>query len=401
MRRAFSVLLIALFLSAAAPAYARPYWKRQIDHITAGKRIGVSVRDHGTFLYRHNDRTKRAPASNEKLLMTMALFKRLGTTSTIETRVSSASKPVARIVSGDVYLSSKGDPTITGGGSYERNFPFQVTTLGVLARAIAKTTDRIQGSVVGNTGYYDHDWFASGWSSNFPADEVPLATSLTFDGNTYRGNHIRNPEWRAAKALTRKLEFFGVNVTGRPRADVMPDKGATLASTTSVPISEMVSYMNRTSSNFFAEMFGKRLGAETYGALGTIAKGAAAIERYARRRGVTLSAHDSSGLSYSNRVAPSGMVKLLGQVEAAEPFYETLRSGLPTGGQGTLEDRLHGVKIRAKTGSLNAVSALSGWIYLKQTGSWAEFSIMSAGMSYYPSKGVEDRIVRVIEDLAR
>jgi D-alanyl-D-alanine carboxypeptidase len=401
MRRAFLLLVVALVLGSALPAHARPYWKRQIDHIVAGKRIGVSLRDHGRFLYRHNDRTKRAPASNEKLLMSMALYKKLGTNARIETRVSSAKKPVARIVAGNVYLSSKGDPSITAGGRYGRSLPFAPTTLGVLARAIAKTTDRIEGSVIGNTGYYDHDWFAQGWSSNFPADEVPLATSLTFDGNTYRGNHIKNPEWRAAKALTRKLEYFGVNVSGRPKAALMPDKGVTLASTNSVPISEMVRYMNRTSSNFFAEMFGKRLGAETFGAPGSIAKGASAIERYARRRGVTLSAHDASGLSYSNRVAPSGMVKLLGQTEAAEPFYEVLRRGLPTGGQGTLEDRLHGVKLRAKTGSLNAVSALSGWIFLKQTQSWAEFSIMSSGMSYYPSKGVEDRIVRVIEDLAR
>lgn len=401
MRRAFVFLVIGLLLSSAAPAHARPYWKRQIDHIAAGKRIGISLRDQGTFLYRHNDRTKRAPASNEKLLLSMALFKRFGTQATIETRISTATEPVAGIVSGDVYLSSKGDPSVTSGGAYARSLPFVATTLGTLARSIAKTTDRIEGSVVGNTGYFARDWFAPGWSYNFPDDEVPLATSLAFNGNTYNGFHVKNPEWRAAKSLTRKLESLGVAVTGRPRADVMPDKGVTLATTSSAPLNQMVRYMDRTSSNFFAEMFGKRLGAETYGAPGTIAKGADAIERYARRRGVTLTAYDGSGLSYSNRVAPSGMVKLLGQVEAAEPFYDVLRRALPTGGQGTLEDRLHGVNIRAKTGSLDGVSALSGWIYLKRTGSWAELSIMSSGMSYYPSKNVEDRIVRLIEDYAR
>lgn len=401
MRRASLLLVIALVLGVAAPAHARPYWKKQIDRIVAGKRIGVSLRDNGTFLYRHNDRTKRAPASNEKLLMTMALFKRLGAGSSIETRVLAASKPVAGIVTGDVYLSGQGDPSVTGGGAFGRSLPFQPTTLGTLARSIAKTTDRIEGSVVGNTGYFARDWFAPGWSSNFPADEVPLATSLSFEGNTYRGNHIKNPEWRAAKALTHKLEYFGVTVTQRPSAALMPEKLTTIAATRSVPLSVMARYMNRSSSNFFAEVFGKRLGVESFGAPGTIAKGAAAIERYARRRGVTLTAHDSSGLSYSNRIAPSGMVKLLGQVEAAEPFYDVLRRGLPTGGQGTLEDRLHGVRLRAKTGSLNGVSALSGWIFLERTSSWAEFSILSSGMSYYPSKGVEDRIVRIIEELAR
>lgn len=401
MRRACVLSFIALFLALAVPAQAQPYWKTKIDRIAAGKRIGISLRDNGTFLYRHNDRTKRAPASNEKLLMSMALFKKFGTEARLQTRVFAPGKPIARIITGDVYLNGQGDPSVTAGGSFERSLPFQATTLGLLARSIAKTTDRIKGSVVGDTGYFSRDWFAPGWSSNFPDDEVPLATSLALDGNTYRGNHIKNPEWRAARALTRKLEAFGVDVAGRPRAELMPQKLTQIATTGSVPLAEMVRYTNRASANFFAEMFGKRLGAETFGAPGTIAKGAQAIERYAARRGVTVTAYDSSGLSYSNRVAPSGMVKLLGQVETNEPFYETLRRGLPTGGQGTLEDRLRGVKLRAKTGSLSGISALSGWIYLQQTQSWAEFSIMSSGMSYYPSKGVEDRIVRVMEELAR
>jgi D-alanyl-D-alanine carboxypeptidase/D-alanyl-D-alanine-endopeptidase (penicillin-binding protein 4) len=116
---------------------------------------------------------------------------------------------------------------------------------------------------------------------------------------------------------------------------------------------------------------------------------------------VSLTAKDSSGLSYRNRVSPRGMTKLLGHVEDNAPWHQTLRQGLPTGGQGTLEDRLHGVPIRAKTGSLSGVSALSGWIYLRQTGSWAEFSILSRGLSYYGAKGIEDRIVRVIQRLAR
>lgn len=401
MRRACFFLILALILSSAAPAYARPHWKKKIDRIVAGERIGVSLRDNGTFLYRHKDRVRRTPASNQKLLMTMALFKRLGADATFETSVLTSGEQIAGIVTGDVYLRGRGDPSMTGGGRFGRSLPFHPTALGILARSIAKTTDRIEGSVVGSTGYFRRDWFAPGWGSTFPTYYVPLATSLSFEGNTYKSRHIKDPEFRAAKALTRKLENLGVAVAGRPRADLTPANVTMIATTQSVPLAEMVQHMNRSSSNFFAEMFGKRLGAETYGAPGTIAKGAEAIERYARRRGITLTAHDSSGLSYSNRVAPTSIVKLLGLVEANEAFYETLRSGLPSGGQGTLNDRLHGVKLRAKTGTLNGVSALSGWIFLRRTQSWAEFSILSSGMSYAPAKNVEDRIVSVMEDLAR
>jgi D-alanyl-D-alanine carboxypeptidase len=69
---------------------------------------------------------------------------------------------------------------------------------------------------------------------------------------------------------------------------------------------------------------------------------------------------------------------------------------LPGGGQGTLEDRLRDVRLRAKTGTLENVSALSGWVWLDRAADWAEFSIMSSGMSTSTSKTIENRIVRTI-----
>jgi D-alanyl-D-alanine carboxypeptidase/D-alanyl-D-alanine-endopeptidase (penicillin-binding protein 4) len=158
--------------------------------------------------------------------------------------------------------------------------------------------------------------------------------------------------------------------------------------------------MNRWSSNFFAEVLGKRLGYEHAGGPGTIAKGASAIEAFARRLGVSLTAYDSSGLSYANRVAPVGIVKLLTHVEEESTYFAQLHGSLADGGQGTLEDRLHDVDLRAKTGSLDGISALSGWVWLERASSWAEFSILSSGMSYYTAKGVEDRIIRIIEERA-
>ena len=154
MRRTALFVVILLLCGIAAPAYSRPYWKRQIDRITAGKQIGVSVRDNNIFLYRHNDRVKRAPASNEKLLLTMALFSELGTDARIDTRVLASGAPFAGIITGDVWLSGHGDPSITGGGLYGRSLPFTSTKLGQLARGIAQTTDRIEGRVMGNTGYF-------------------------------------------------------------------------------------------------------------------------------------------------------------------------------------------------------------------------------------------------------
>ncbi|HWC13907.1 MAG TPA: D-alanyl-D-alanine carboxypeptidase [Actinomycetota bacterium] len=402
MRRAALLLLIACVLATSAPAHARPYWKKRIDHISAGKRIGMVVHDEGRVLYQRAPKTKRAPASNEKLLMSMALFDRLAPRTTIETSAYATSAPsLTGVIEGDLWITGRGDPSVTAGGPYASSLPIRATDLSDLARGIAATVTKIEGRVLGSRGYFARDWFAHGWESYFPATEIALPTALTFNGNSAEGRHVSNPEWRAARALTRRLEALGVPVRGHPASGYMPASTTPVAAVQSEQLWRIVRYMNRSSSNFFAEVLGKRLGAETFGAPGSIAKGADAIEAFALDHNVTLAAYDASGLSYSNRVSPLGIVKLLTAVEETKPYYEVLRDGLPRGGEGTLEDRLHGVKLRAKTGSLRNVSALSGWVWLKKTQSWAAFSILSAGTSYYSSKGLEDRIVRLLTNYAR
>lgn len=400
MRRTISWLVIVGVLLVSAPAHARPYWKRQIDRIVAGKNIGIALHDEGRALYRHDARNKRVPASNEKLLLSMALFEQLPPETTIDTRAFTTAVPIAGVITGDLWVTGRGDPSLTAGGHFGKTLPFPPTRLSALARAIAAVATRIEGRILANTGYFEHDWFAPGWKSYFPDDEVALPSALSFEGNVDAGKHIKNPEWRVAKALKNKLEKRGVQVTGTPGAGRMPRDVTLLATIESRPLQTFVRFMNRWSSNFFAEVLGKRLGYESAGGPGTIAKGASAIEAFARRLGVSLTAYDSSGLSYANRVAPVGIVKLLTHVEEESTYFAPLHASLADGGQGTLENRLHDVDLRAKTGSLSGISALSGWVWLERASSWAEFSILSSGMSYYTAKGVEDRIVRLIEERA-
>jgi D-alanyl-D-alanine carboxypeptidase len=66
-----------------------------------------------------------------------------------------------------------------------------------------------------------------------------------------------------------------------------------------------------------------------------------------------------------------------------------------------LEDRLGGVRVRAKTGTLIGVSALSGYVWLERRATWAEFSILSTGMSKSAAVRIEDAVVRILSDRAR
>jgi D-alanyl-D-alanine carboxypeptidase len=96
------------------------------------------------------------------------------------------------------------------------------------------------------------------------------------------------------------------------------------------------------------------------------------------------------------------MATLLTKADAL-PWGPKLRAELPGPGDGTIQEThsLHGVNVRAKTGSLDGISALSGWVWLSTTGRWAEFSILDRGMASWFSKPMEDEIVRTIARYAR
>jgi serine-type D-Ala-D-Ala carboxypeptidase/endopeptidase (penicillin-binding protein 4) len=373
----------------------RPWWERRLDHL-AGGNMAVAVALDGRRLYGRGDRRRRRPASNQKLLLSMALLDSFGRGDRV---VTTAAVPRMRdgIVLGDLWVGGRGDPTIAGGGRYGGGLgQLRPTYLGRLARRIAAAgITRIRGRVRGSRGYFAHDWSAPGWRPYYRSLYIALPSALTFNGNVARGRYIRNPEHRLAAALSRRLERRGIEVAGGPGAGHPPGHLRPIARVRSAPLSKLLRYMNRTSSNFFAEVLGKRLGAVRRGPAGTIAKGARVLRRWARGRGIEVVAHDSSGLSHANRISARGLVRLL-HASAAAPWGGVLRRSLASPGQGTLEDRLGGVRVRAKTGTLVGVSALSGWVWLERRDAWAEFSILSSGGSKARAVEREDAIVRLL-----
>ena len=150
--------------------------------------------------------------------------------------------------------------------------------------------------------------------------------------------------------------------------------------------------------NLDAEVLDKMLGAAAFGPPGSIAKGARAIGTWAERHGVDAVTRDASGLSYDDQITTDGMVRLL-DAAGAEPWGPALRSTLPAADQGTLEGRLAGLRVRAKTGTLlKDVSALSGWVWEKRAGRWAEFSLLSRGLPKYRAVALEDRVVTIVAE---
>ena len=361
---------------------------RRLDRVIGAHSVGVAVGTRGRLLYGHGERRRRVPASNQKLLLSMALLDALGPDYRIPTKAA-AGRVAGGIVPGDLWLVGAGDPTLSA------NSPgywggVVATTLDDLAADIARSgITQVRGRVMGSRTYFAHDLSAPGWQPYVPRRFVQLPSALVVDGNNAGAP---DPERAAASALTRALRHAGVGVAGKPGAGRPPKRLKTVGAVHSQPLAEIVSYMNHSSNNFFAEMLAKLFGAESYGPPGTIAKGARAVTSWARAHGVTVRANDGSGLSYSNRISPRALVRLLGAAEG-EPWGDHLRRGLPGAGEGTLRSRLFGLQVRAKTGTLfNGASTLSGWLRSRQNGRWISFSILGRNTP----KFLEDRIVRIV-----
>jgi D-alanyl-D-alanine carboxypeptidase len=387
---ALGVILGLCCVLLVGPAQARaPRWIRHVGRIVGGHPMSIVVGDDGSVWYRHRATVARPPASNEKLLLSMALLDRFGGSHTFGLRAMGASVDAGGTLSGNLYLRGQGDPEVADG------------RLDVLASKIWSAGVRhIPGHVVGVTGPFHRDWFAPGWKRYFPADYVALPTALTFRGNvSATGAHIRDPERRAAAYLTRALRDRGVKIGSRATAGPGAAGLTALASVSSKPLRTIVSHMDHRSVNFSAEVLGKAL-AYAGGEAGTIANGAAAICAYEAARHVRATCHDGSGLSYANRQTASGIVHLLWNA-GRQPWVGALRMALPAAGDGTLRHRLRGVRLRAKTGTLDHVSALSGWVWNDATHGWIEFSLLTSGMEEYPAKDLEDRIVQVLANGAR
>ena len=196
---------------------------------------------------------------------------------------------------------------------------------------------------------------------------------------------IDDPAHHAAWRLKQLLEARGVRVLGGiavrhrpliPSDDPAvrngapaprPPRAEPLASLSGPPLAEDLALINKASQNLHAELLLRRLG-KLEGS-GSIADGLVVVRRMLEAAGVPRAGwdlSDGSGMSTYNRAAPRSMVRLLRWI-AARPWGEAWRATLPIGGvDGTLSSRFGGTalekRIFAKTGTLNATSALSGYM---------------------------------------
>ncbi len=144
-------------------------------------------------------------------------------------------------------------------------------------------------------------------------------------------------------------------------------------------LAKTVRVCNTVSQNFYAEMICKTLGAKFKGA-GTAAAGSSVVVEWLKTVGIEDAAMtDGCGLSPKNKCSAGGIAKLL-QWWTKQKDFKIFRDSLAvSGGEGTLKRRMAAVKgkVRAKTGHIDGVSSLSG--YVETEGGEMVFSLLVNG----------------------
>ena len=186
----------------------------------------------------------------------------------------------------------------------------------------------------------------------------------------YRGTlkvPVANPTLYAVHAFAERLQEAGIDVSRAERVDVddLSDKPSydgvePLRAYVSPVLSEIVERTNRESDNLYAEQLFRTFGG------GTVEGAADRVEAFVERAGADgddLNIVDGSGLSRKDMVTPDALAAVLRAMRdhaASSAFLQSLPQGGMSGS--TLRNRLGGIPVRAKTGSLLAVRCLAGYV---------------------------------------
>ncbi|MEM9476683.1 MAG: D-alanyl-D-alanine carboxypeptidase/D-alanyl-D-alanine-endopeptidase [Pseudomonadota bacterium] len=183
---------------------------------------------------------------------------------------------------------------------------------------------------------------------------------------------ISRPAEYAAEVFMTLARSHGI-VLKRGADPVGPVEGAVIAAHASAPLPEMLTGMLRYSTNLTAEMVGLTATLKDGTRPASLIRSARAMNKWFASEAGTRSTGfvDHSGLGYGARVTAPDMVRILQAAardgDRLKPLLREVRVDTP------------GVTVVAKTGTLNFVSGLAGYIEVKDKRPLA-FAIFSADM---------------------
>jgi D-alanyl-D-alanine carboxypeptidase/D-alanyl-D-alanine-endopeptidase (penicillin-binding protein 4) len=226
------------------------------------------------------------------------------------------------------------------------------------------------------------------------ADAATYAAALFRDVLLERGfvvhGGVESTDGHAGSRLTGRTVFAPALEAETPPLRV-------LARHTSEPLQEILGVINHQSHNFYAEQVLRAVGRAAVGE-GSAAGGEVAVKALLARAGVDTARVrilDGGGLSALNQVSAGTFVGLLSHM-AGSPHAQAFMETLPVAGEVRRFRRMGGTpaagNLRAKTGTIDSVSALSGYV-TSANGERVAFSIIGNALpSVSRAKNIENTI---------
>ena len=307
--------------------------------------VGLEVYDltADSILYKVNEHQMLRPASTMKLLTAITAIDKLGGSYQFRTQLYYTGKVEDHTLTGDLYCVGGFDPR------------FNIDDMNAFVESIrCMGVDTIRGSIVADRSMKDADLLGEGWCWD---DDNPPLSPLTIGRNT-----------QFVDRFIRQLVDDGVVLDVRVSDGTLPDSAFHLCSRFH-SIDQILLRMMKQSDNFYAEAMFYQLAAHQ-GHRPARAKDAAAIvKRLISKVGLGHRPYriaDGSGLSLYNYLSADLEVRLLRYAYRNSTVYLHLLPSLPVAGSdGTLRNRMRDSfaadNVKAKTGTLEGVSALAGY----------------------------------------
>lgn len=242
-----------------------------------------------------------------------------------------------------------------------------------------------------------------------PSASFKLTGSLPQDAGAQR--YYRSvPDAKAyfTGAFASMCKDQGLKIRGKYLEGDVPDSGAEiLVQHRSESLSRILATTNKHSNNFMAEQVLKTLGAEVNGE-GSTAAGILVVQDYLLSLGIPpedFALVNGSGLSRDLRLRPSHLTAVLVDMAHDEQVGAEYEASLAIGGtDGTLWSRFKGPdrvgKVRGKTGTLNGVHCLTGYIRAGDGRRYAfAYLVNNLPYSIAKARSAHDRFANTLFDL--
>ncbi len=366
-----------------------------------GTRVAVSILDatSGVPLLEIGAGQPATPASTAKIATALAALTVLPAGRRFTTTVVQGPP-------GDVVLVGAGDPTLAG-----RNAPPGFPGRARLADLAAQLKGVAVRRVVVDDGLFAGPRTGAGWKPGYVTygDVAPVSALAVDGGRLSRDKGAPRSQDSALDAGRQLAALLRVATVVRGAA---PAAATVLAHTDSPTVGELVESMLTASDNNLAEALGRHV-ALARQLPPTFDGESAAIEAVvvpllsgSGVNGRPLVLRDASGLSPLDRLQPAVLTRLLA-LAGRDARYAPVLSGLPVAGfDGTLAERYRkgrtaaaAGEVRAKTGTLDGVSALAGFVRTRG-GRLLAFDVTANGVPASGTLQAQTALDRVVTVLA-